>query len=66
MHWLAFVLSDHPHQDPNRDFLVEDPPRRATNPAASWGAAPAPESLPRASFSSRSVKTLVKPVVLLS
>jgi len=28
MHWLAFVLSDHPHQDSTRDTCLDETPRR--------------------------------------
>jgi hypothetical protein len=60
MHWLALILSDHPHQDPTRDF-AEDAPRRAGALPGSWRSVAALEATARASLSSRCAAPVAKP-----
>ena len=60
MHWLAFVLSDHPHQDLTRDTCYEEAPRHTNKVPVVRRPVPAFDGAVRTLAASRWVPTTTK------
>ena len=60
MHWLAFVLSDHPHQDSTRDTCIDEMPRHVNATTVVRRPAAAFEGSMRSVPASRRISTVSK------